>query len=950
MKKILLTYLQSCPLFSRANFVQNTFLLFGIFIVSFTGIAQQEDHDINAGPDVTLDCGEECTDLTASYLYTGQTDQYSVSSIPYEPPFPYTGLANPVSVGIDDVWSPVINLPFEFCFYGELYTQAQVGSNGIVSFNSHSPGGHCSYTLGANEYIPGGVTHKNAIMLFHDINPRYGTNEIGWELLGQAPYRTLVVSFYNVPYYNSSNPNNSATSTFQMVLYETTNAIEIYIESKPDPHTVLTSPINGGRAVMGIQDATGTKGETAPGRNTGVWSATNEAWRFTPNGDPNVEFAWLDDAGNVISTDTTINVCPDEGETTYTAQAIYLNCNGAEVTVTDEVTVTKINSDFDITLDLGPDKNFCDTPSYEIVPEIEGDTTGATYLWSPGGETTPTITVTDSGTYSLEITLGSCSVTDSVDILFLESPDCSISPDCDTTTLPVVVTPSDMTDCVPAGNTGTFNLEDQIAEILNGQNPNLFIISFHHTQLDAESNMNPIQNPTDYENVSNPETIYVRVENAGESTCFSTVSFELSLEDGIEITVDLPSDIDVCSTGSFPELDATPTNENIDLTLVTYEWKDANGNIVSTDATYTPTEGGAHTVEVSYPPCSVEVFTINVNVTTAPDLDLGPDQSLCGGESFEIVPTITGDTTDITYSWSTGETTPTITVTESGIYTLDITVGPCTVSDSVEIMLADPINVDLGGDISSCFDENIVLTATVEGDSQNMNYEWYMNGTLLSGETSSTLIIDEVGEYKVVVTNADGCTGEDTIMVSPGDDISVTLGDDFEICPNEPHTITATISEEDATYQWFLNGTEISGETNSTLDISINPGTMGSQTYSVVVTASGCTGTDAVDVRLYSIGNCVISQGISPNGDGYNDALDLSFLNDRTGIKKLQIFNRLGTLVYEKVNYINEWEGQTKDGNDLPTGTYFYVIDLNGNDAVYGEQHTGWIYLNQEAN
>ena len=127
-------------------------------------------------------------------------------------------------------------------------------------------------------------------------------------------------------------------------------------------------------------------------------------------------------------------------------------------------------------------------------------------------------------------------------------------------------------------------------------------------------------------------------------------------------------------------------------------------------------------------------------------------------------------------------------------------------------------------------------------------------------------------------------------------------------------------------------------------------GTFGTQTFEVVISVGGCSGTDSVDVTLYEVGNCIISEGLSPNGDGFNDTLDLTFLNDRTGISKLQIFNRLGTLVFEQNNYTNQWRGQTNDGEDLPTGTYFYVIDIAGNDAVYGSQATGWIYLNQEAN
>jgi flagellar hook assembly protein FlgD len=47
--------------------------------------------------------------------------------------------------------------------------------------------------------------------------------------------------------------------------------------------------------------------------------------------------------------------------------------------------------------------------------------------------------------------------------------------------------------------------------------------------------------------------------------------------------------------------------------------------------------------------------------------------------------------------------------------------------------------------------------------------------------------------------------------------------------------------------------------------------------------------------------------------------------------------------VYEKSNYINEWGGEDEKGNELPTGTYYYVIEFkDGKDPK-----TGWIYLNR---
>lgn len=80
-----------------------------------------------------------------------------------------------------------------------------------------------------------------------------------------------------------------------------------------------------------------------------------------------------------------------------------------------------------------------------------------------------------------------------------------------------------------------------------------------------------------------------------------------------------------------------------------------------------------------------------------------------------------------------------------------------------------------------------------------------------------------------------------------------------------------------------------------------------------------------------------IPKGISPNGDGLNDFLDLTNYN----VERLKIYNRLGKLVYKAGKYQKEWYGQSESGNKLlPSGTYFYVMENILNDT-----YTGWIYL-----
>ena len=59
------------------------------------------------------------------------------------------------------------------------------------------------------------------------------------------------------------------------------------------------------------------------------------------------------------------------------------------------------------------------------------------------------------------------------------------------------------------------------------------------------------------------------------------------------------------------------------------------------------------------------------------------------------------------------------------------------------------------------------------------------------------------------------------------------------------------------------------------------------------------------------------------------------------GAKQVSIFNRYGIEVYSySGNYTNQWNGNDKDGSNLPDGTYFYNITFQDGNSV-----TGWVYI-----
>lgn len=93
----------------------------------------------------------------------------------------------------------------------------------------------------------------------------------------------------------------------------------------------------------------------------------------------------------------------------------------------------------------------------------------------------------------------------------------------------------------------------------------------------------------------------------------------------------------------------------------------------------------------------------------------------------------------------------------------------------------------------------------------------------------------------------------------------------------------------------------------------------------------------------FIIDKIFIPEGFSPNGDGKNDL----FVIPQGGLTPLdlEIFNRWGNVVYKSTNYINDWNGRSNKGlyigQDLPVGTYYYIVNYNG------KKYVGFITLNR---
>lgn len=205
-----------------------------------------------------------------SYIVNSQSN-YAVTSIPFQQ---YSGSLASLST-MDDMNSPLISLPFGFDFYGITYNQIVVSTNGYIDFRTTSANSSSPFAF--SQTIPNvNFPVKNAIFgAYHDLNNSNAQGTISYGVYGTAPYRKFIVNYLN----NSLFACTDSHSSFQIILRETSNIIEVQLIDKQ-----VCSNWNSGRTVTGITNLNGDLAVTPTDRNTGIWTAFHEGWRFSRSG------------------------------------------------------------------------------------------------------------------------------------------------------------------------------------------------------------------------------------------------------------------------------------------------------------------------------------------------------------------------------------------------------------------------------------------------------------------------------------------------------------------------------------------------------------------------------------------------------------------------------------------------------------------------------------------
>ena len=190
---------------------------------------------------------------------------YNVSNIPYAP---LNGTATNVSLA-DDAMSTAKPIGFSFKFFGQNYTNFYICSNGYISFSAAQ-----STSAVYGSVIPSSGSPNNFIAVaWNDLYPQGISNAVSYFNTGTAPNRKLVVRFNTRHFGGTEYPFIA-----QAILSEGSNEIEI--------HTTTISNASlfdeAATTTQGVENINGTAGVSIPGRAGTIFSASNDAYKFTP--------------------------------------------------------------------------------------------------------------------------------------------------------------------------------------------------------------------------------------------------------------------------------------------------------------------------------------------------------------------------------------------------------------------------------------------------------------------------------------------------------------------------------------------------------------------------------------------------------------------------------------------------------------------------------------------
>jgi hypothetical protein len=723
---------------------------------------------ITASPSSTQVCQGGNVNLSA----VATTNQYTMQSISYSPvPTPTSGVGTLCSGGsvitslsggsLDDGNWYVLSIPFNFNFFGTLYSGFGISTNGFITLGSGVPNTYSGYSTS----FPSTFAGRPAIGAVYSDLEFSGTGTINTFTTGSTPNRKLVVNYIGGRYYDGSSSGTGSVTT-QIILYETTNIIEV--------HTARASGYNV--AVEGIQNAAGNTAFVVSGRNAQTFNITSDAYRWGRA----VTLSWS--PGTYLSSTSSPTPVAQNIQNSITYTATAQTANGCAIAAMVSVSVTPSPS---ITI-TGPASPVCAGETVSLTASGANSISWGSMGTGTAITATPanTTTFTASGTWSVN----SCPGIASLVVTVTPTPTIAITGNSavcagQTATLTangatsytwstgptssvITVSPASTTVYTVTGATGnctasvvqslplypnpTVGIQTSNTVVCQGQAVNLLATGANsYTWTGGPANSIYSAFPV----TSTTYTVTGMNTNGG---CTATAVQAVSVNPVPNVAAS--GGTTICN-GQQATLTASGAN--------TYAWNTGSAGSV---IVVSPNVATVYTVigTDASNGCTAKAIVI-VGVNQLPNVSIGGPATICMGTTVMLVANGASG-----YTWSTGSNLGGISVSPT-VMTVYSTTGVATTgckntaTHTIQVNAVPGVTIFPTASTTICQGESTELTAFV---TDAVTYYWF------DGSTSASVVVSPLSptQYSVEVTNTTtGC--KNAAWISIGVDPCVSLGE-----------------------------------------------------------------------------------------------------------------------------------------------------------------------------
>lgn len=368
----------------------------------------------------------------------------------------------------------------------------------------------------------------------------------------------------------------------------------------------------------------------------------------------------------------------------------------------------------------------------------------------------------------------------------------------------------------------------------------------------------------------------------------------------------------------------------------TYVWD--NGLGAGQNQTHTPLVPTTYTVTGTDINGCINTASVDVNLFSLPIIVPSQDTAICIGDTARL-----SATGAFTYVWDNGLgniQNPIATPTVPTVYTVIGTdTNGCVASSSVQVSINSLPIIVASNDVTICLGATTTISA-----SGGFIYSWD-NGLSPTPSINPNEIVSPIitTTYTVLAANNNGCRNSDQVTVSViacNPPIANLIASDTLICINDCVDFTDLTTNSPDNWTWYFFGSNtLTSSSQSQSNICYD--SVGS--FDVALVVSNAFGSDSLFFANYvTVDSCIIPPTppvtptitpvvvvpnvFSPNGDGQNDVFKI----DGIGIKTvaIKIYNRWGQSVFETTQFNEGWNGRTNSGDEVPDGTYFYIVDV----------------------